>query len=55
MTSVYSARDAYYERRHDTSRVRNPIAVSFYNQWLTTNQNGESQMLDGEIQQEYAC
>ena len=34
--------------------MRNPIAVNFYNQWLTTIQNGESQILDGEIHQEYA-
>jgi len=55
LTSVYSARDVYYERNHDTSsRVRNPIAVSFYNKCITTIQNGESQMLDGEIRQEYA-
>jgi len=54
LTSVYSARNAYYDIHHDTNRVRNPIAVSFYNQWLNTIQNGESKMLHGEIQQEYA-
>jgi len=54
LTSVYSARNAYYESNHDTNRVRNPIAASFFNQWLTTIQNGESQMLDEEIRQEYA-